>query len=57
MLCTYQHAFTVNTVAVPALSYSFNSGQLGYCGYLIIMYAYQSGLPSTTMEKNASYNI
>jgi hypothetical protein len=30
-------AFTVNTEAVSALSYSYNSGQVGYCGYVIIM--------------------
>jgi hypothetical protein len=29
--------FTVNIEALSALSYSFNSGHVGYCGYLIIM--------------------
>ena len=37
ILCNFEFVFTVNTKAVPTLSYSFNSGQVGYCGYLIIM--------------------
>ena len=34
--CNFQRAFTVNTEALPSLSDSFNSGQVGYCSYLII---------------------
>jgi hypothetical protein len=37
ILCNFQQVFTVNTEAVSTLSYSFNSGHVGYCGYLIIM--------------------
>ena len=32
MMCNFRRMFTVNTDAVPALSYS---GQVGYRGYLI----------------------
>jgi hypothetical protein len=51
ILCNFQRAFTVNTEAVPTVMYSFNSGRVGYCGYLVIMKAYQSGPPSKEMEK------
>ena len=30
-------AFTANTAAVPALTYSYNSVQVDCCGYLIII--------------------
>jgi hypothetical protein len=32
ILCNFQRMFTMNT----ALIYSFDSGQVGHCGYLII---------------------
>ena len=35
ILCNFQHKFTVKTEAVPALTYSLNSGQVNYCDYLI----------------------
>jgi hypothetical protein len=35
--CNIWCVFIVNTEAELTLSYSFNSGQVGYCGYLIIM--------------------
>ena len=37
ILCNFQRTFNVNTEAVLTLSYSINSGKVGYCGYLIIM--------------------
>ena len=37
ILCNFQRALAVNTEAVPALSYSFNSGHVGYCGYLVVL--------------------
>jgi hypothetical protein len=37
ILCNFRHEFIVNTEAVPAINYSFNSGGVGYCGYLIII--------------------
>ena len=43
--------FIVNNEAVPILRYSDHSGHVGCCGDMIIIQAFQSGLPSKTMEK------
>ena len=37
MLCNFQCAFTIYLEVEPALGYSCNSVQVGYCGFLIIM--------------------
>ena len=50
MMCIFWHALTVNTEAIHALRNRFNSGQVGYGVYLIIMLAFQRGLASKSLD-------